>query len=83
MIVWLVAAGGLLAAMVPCGIALLTGRSTDRIVALQLAGTVTVQIVLVLAVALSEPSFGDLALALVLLNFIGTLVFTHFLERWL
>jgi multisubunit Na+/H+ antiporter MnhF subunit len=81
--VWLLAGIGLLLALVPCATALLIGRTTDRIVALQLAGTVTVQAILVLAIALAEPGFADLALALVLLNFIGTLVFTHFLERWL
>ncbi|HVL54957.1 MAG TPA: MrpF/PhaF family protein [Burkholderiaceae bacterium] len=80
---WLIAALGLIAALIACGFAMLRGRATDRLVALQLATTLAIQVPLLLGIAWREPSFGDIALVLALLSFAGTVVFAHFLERWL
>jgi multisubunit Na+/H+ antiporter MnhF subunit len=80
---WLIAAGALLCGLIPCGAVVLTGRLEDRFVALQLCGLVTTIDLVLIAVGLGQPSFTDLALALVLLSAPGTLLYTQFLERWL
>ena len=80
---WLIAAGVLLAALLPCAVVVWRGAVLDRLVALELAGTITALLVVVLAQGLGRSSVLDLALALALLSMPGTLVYTYFLERWL
>lgn len=80
---WLIAATALLLALVPCGIVTVCGRTAERLVALELAGLLTTFIVVLLAEGTGRPSLYDLALALALLSFPSTMVFAHFLERWL
>ena len=55
----------------------------DRLVGLELAGTVDTLVLLVLAQAYDRSIYFDLALALALLSFAGGLVFARFLERWI
>jgi multicomponent Na+:H+ antiporter subunit F len=55
----------------------------DRLVALEIAGTVNTLILLMLAQGLDRPPFFDLALVLALLSFAGGMVYARFLERWL
>lgn len=81
--VWLIGAGVLLLAFVPCGAVVARGRTMDRLVAVELAGVLAVLTVLALAQGLHRSSLYDLALALALLSFPAGLVFAHFLERWL
>ncbi len=81
--VWLIAATVLLLGLVPCGFVCVRGEIIDRLIALELAGILTALLLVLLAEGLERPSLYDLALALVLLSFPATLVFTHFLERWL
>lgn len=67
-----------------CAAVLLRGRHlSDRLVALQMLSLLTVLALLILAQAMSRPSFFDLALALAILSFPGALLYAHFVERWL
>jgi multicomponent Na+:H+ antiporter subunit F len=81
--VWLMAATALAVGLLPCGVVCLRGRTVDRLVALELAGLLSALIIVLLAEGFDRVSLYDLALALVLLSFASTLVFAHFLERWL
>jgi multisubunit Na+/H+ antiporter MnhF subunit len=81
--IWLTAALGLLPPLAAAGWLTATGTVANRLVALELAGTLTVFALVLLSVGYSQPSFVDLALTLVLLSFAGTLVYVHFVERWL
>ncbi len=80
---WLLAALALLIGLVPCGIVCLRTTPMERLVGLEMAGTVDTLIFLVLAQAYHQAIFFDLALVLALLSFAGGLVFARFLERWL
>jgi multicomponent Na+:H+ antiporter subunit F len=80
---WLVAALALLAGLVPCGIVCLRGDPVNRLVGLEMAGTVDTLVLLVLARAYDRVIYYDLALALALLSFAGGMVFARFLERWI
>jgi multicomponent Na+:H+ antiporter subunit F len=82
-LVWLAGALALLLGFLPCGWLALVGSMTDRIVAAQIATVLTSLVLLLVAAGTSYSSFGDLALTLVVLSLPGTLVFAHFLERWL
>jgi multisubunit Na+/H+ antiporter MnhF subunit len=59
------------------------GRPGQRFAAYQLAGSVTVLILTLMAFATDQSSITDLALTLVLLNLPGTLLLGVFLERWI
>jgi multicomponent Na+:H+ antiporter subunit F len=80
---WLIASLALLVGLVPCGVVVLRGTPMDRLVALEIAGTVNTLILLMLAQGLHRPPFFDLALVLALLSFAGGMVYARFLERWL
>jgi multicomponent Na+:H+ antiporter subunit F len=80
--VWLVAALGLILALVPCGIVVFREPPMDRLVALELASVISSLMLLLLAQGFHRPAFFDLALALALLCFAGGLVFARFFERW-
>ena len=76
------AATVLLLGLIPCGAVCLRGAPMQRLVALEMAGTLDVMILLLLAQGFNQPPFYDLALVLALLSFAGGLVFARFLERW-
>lgn len=59
------------------------GRPGQRFASYQLAGSVTVLILTLMAFATDQSSITDLALTLVLLNLPGTLLLGVFLERWI
>jgi multicomponent Na+:H+ antiporter subunit F len=80
---WFVAALALLAGLLPCGVVCLRGSPVDRLVGLELAGTIDTLVLLLLAQAYDRAIYFDLALALALLSFAGGLVFARFLERWI
>ena len=61
----------------------LSGRSAQRLVATELAVCIGTLMLVLAAFAWPHDSLLDLALALGLLSVPGTVVFTHFLERWL
>lgn len=81
--VWLIATGVLLLALVPCAVVAFRAEVLDRLVAIELAGTIAALFIVALAQGLGRSSLFDLALALALLSVPGTLVYTYFLERWL
>ena len=80
---WLVAAGVMTAALVPCGIVCLRGTAADRLAGLEAAGLIATLILLLMAEGFGRQPFTDLALALALLSFGGGLVFARVLERWM
>lgn len=61
----------------------LSGRSAQRLVATELATCLGTLMLLLASFAWPRDALIDLALALGLMTVPGTLVFTHFLERWL
>ncbi len=61
----------------------LRGAVAFRVAALQLAASVATLLLALLTFAVDEPSFMDLSLCLALLSLPGTLLLSHFLERWL
>jgi len=80
---WFTAATVLLFALVPCGILVFRFGLVDRLVGLEVAGVVETLVLLLLAEGSGNSIYFDLALALALLMFGGSLVFVRFLERWL
>ncbi len=80
---WLVSAAILLVALVPCGLVAMRGDAPNRLVGLEMGAIVTTMLLVALAQGFHRPAFQDLPLALALLAFGGTIVFTRFLERWL
>jgi multicomponent Na+:H+ antiporter subunit F len=80
---WHLAALALLAGLVPCGWLCVRGDAVNRLVGLELAGTIDTLVLVVLAEAFQRQLYFDLALALALLTFASGLVFARFLERWL
>ena len=80
---WLVAATALLLGLFACGFVCLRAPAPgDRLVAFELAATIDVLVLLLLAEGFNRVIFVDLALALALLSLAGGLVFAHFMERW-
>lgn len=53
----------------------------DRVIALDLIGSVVAGIIAVYAVANDEPVFVDVAIVMALVIFIGTIAFARYLER--
>jgi len=59
------------------------GPVSRRVVAVQFGTTMTVFLLMLLSLAMRQPSFLDLPLTMVLISYPGTMIYTHFLERWL
>lgn len=55
----------------------------DRVVALDLLGAICIAVVAAFALAVGEPVFVDVALAVALIGFLGTVAFARYLERGL
>lgn len=72
----------LLALALPTWVAV-RGALGQRLVALELCSVVTALVLVCLSLAFGQPSFLDVAVALVVLSLPGTLVLTVCLERWL
>lgn len=71
---------------IPMAAALYVAVSADtmrRVIAAQLIVLIASVDLVLLAIAFGSPSFADLAIALAILSIGGTLIFAHFLERWL
>lgn len=70
--------------ILPMMFALWRGPSTaDRVLALEVIGTLGVLMLLVLSVIQARPIYLDVALLLTLFSFLGTLVVARYLERGL
>ena len=78
---WVVAAAGIVAAMVLSMTRALLGPTVfDRVLALNTFGTKTVLLIAVLGFLEGRPEFLDLALVYALINFIGTIAVLKFVE---
>jgi len=73
----------LAALLAPLGAVASLRRPIDGLVALELAGTLTVLILVCLAEGLHRPFEFGVAIAAAVLSWIGGLVFARFLGRWL
>lgn len=81
--IWFAAAAALMIGLVPCLIVILRTGLMAAVVAMQLASTLGVLILLLLAQGYGRPSFADLSLTLAFLSLPSGLLFAHFFERWL
>jgi multicomponent Na+:H+ antiporter subunit F len=81
--VWLVGATALLAGLVPCGWVALQETRADALVALELAGTLTTLVLVLLAEGFHRGFYMTVPLALAFLGFVGALVIARFLGRHL
>jgi multicomponent Na+:H+ antiporter subunit F len=71
----------LLAALLACAVSA-RGRSAAHIlVGLQVAGPLCAMAMLLIAEGTGREPFGDLAIALAVMSFAGSLLFVRFLER--
>jgi multicomponent Na+:H+ antiporter subunit F len=69
-------------AVVLAFIRLVRGPSlADRVVALDLIGTLAMGMIVVYAIAANQPVLLDVAIVLALLSFLGTVAFARYLER--
>lgn len=80
---WLLAAIALLPALTVPVVLALRGPVGARLVAVQLASSLSALVLVLLCFAFDQSSSADLGLTLGLLSLPGTLLFTTFLERWL
>lgn len=78
-----IAATVLLAGFVPLGWIGARRRPIDGLVALQLAGTLTVLILMCLAAGFERDFEYSVAVVAAVVSWIGGLVFARFLGRWL
>lgn len=83
MTLWMLAVLALLPALAVPVVAACRGELASRLVAVQLATSLTAMILVLMTFAFDQSSFVDLPLALELLALPGTLVMALFLERWL
>lgn len=83
MTVWMIATLGLLPPVAAVLLAAGRGGSGQRLVAVQLATSLTALLIATMTFAFDQSSFVELSLALVLLGLPGTLLMAMFLERWL
>ncbi len=80
---WLVASIALLPPLFVAIVGAGTRAIHLRLIAVELATSVTVVLLIILSFAFDQPSSIDLALTLTLLTLPGTLVLALFQERWL
>lgn len=76
---WNAAAVVLLVSLLPLGYLVLRAPYADALVALELAGTLVVLVLVVLAQAFSRPSYFVVPLTLAPLSLLGGLLFARFL----
>ncbi len=80
---WLTAELALLPGFILCAWLIVRSKNVaDWLVALQMAGVISIFALVILAEAMSRPSFYDLGLALTILSFPSGLLFAHFVQRW-
>jgi multicomponent Na+:H+ antiporter subunit F len=77
--VWLIGATVLACALLPCLYVCLRAPLLDAIVGLQLAGTITTLVLVLLSEGFHRSSFFNLPIALAALSFVGTMVFVRLL----
>jgi multisubunit Na+/H+ antiporter MnhF subunit len=80
---WTIATGALLPALTLVLVALARGPAAGRLVALTMATSLAILMLVALSFAIDQASSIDLALTLALLSLPGALIFAEFEERWL
>lgn len=80
---WLIAAVALMLGLIPCGYVIARKGLADGLAALQFAGVLTTMAALLMAAGFDRPTVADIPMALAILTFPSSLLFAHFLERWL
>ena len=83
MTAFLAATLGLLPPLAVAVVAAGRGAVAGRLVAVQLASSLAITLLVLLSFVFDQPSSIDLALTLALLGLPGTLLMAFFLERWL
>jgi multicomponent Na+:H+ antiporter subunit F len=78
---WLLAAGVLMVALVPCAVVAAREELIEGLVALELAGVLASVALLLMAEGFHRQPFADLAIVLAVLSFAGSLAYARFLER--
>ena len=80
---WLIAATVLILGLIPCAVVVARKGPADGLAAFQLAGILTALATLLLSAGYDRPTVADIAMALAVLTYPSSLLFAHFLERWL
>lgn len=80
---WLIAAAGVSASLIPCADMCLRGTPERRLVGLEMAGLIATIDLVLYTVGFGRMPFMDLPLALALMSFGGGLVFARFLGKHL
>ncbi|MDQ6729019.1 MAG: MrpF/PhaF family protein [Actinomycetota bacterium] len=70
----------LIAGMLPLGLTCLRSDAIEGVVALSLTGVIATLVLLLLAEGFHRQPFVDLAVALAVMSFIGSVAFVRFLE---
>jgi multicomponent Na+:H+ antiporter subunit F len=81
--VWLIAAAGVSASLIPCADMCLRGRPERRLVGLEMTSLIVTIALILYTVGFGRTPFMDLPLALALMSFGGGLVFARFLGKHL
>lgn len=79
--IWLAATVALCAGFIPCAVVAARSDMPSAVVALNLAGVLTVLSLITLCMAFGRQPFIDLAVALGPTSIVGLLAFVRFLER--
>lgn len=78
---WELVAVVLAAGLLACGVLAALARPEDALVALELGGTLTTSILMVLAEGLQRQPFIDLAVTVAVMSLLGSLVFARMMEQ--
>jgi multicomponent Na+:H+ antiporter subunit F len=81
--IWLIAAAGVSATLIPCADMCLRGTPERRLVGLEMASLIVTITLVLFTVGFGRTPFMDLPLALALMSFGGGLVFARFLGKHL
>jgi multicomponent Na+:H+ antiporter subunit F len=81
--IWLIAAAGVSACLVPCADMCLRGTPERRLVGLEMASLIVTIALALFTVGFGRTPFMDLPLAMALMSFGGGLVFARFLGKHL
>lgn len=81
--IWLIAAAGVSASLLPCADMCLRGTPERRLVGLEMASLIVTIALVLFTIGFGRTPFMDLPLALALMSFGGGLVFARFLGKHL
>jgi multicomponent Na+:H+ antiporter subunit F len=81
--IWLLAATGVSASLIPCAAMCLRGTPERRLVGLEMASLIVTIAMVLFTVGFGRIPFMDLPLAMALMSFGGGLVFARFLGKHL